>query len=130
MSERCASNDSTLLFACSGGSNVGQIANDAAVALDKLGQDQMYCAIGVAAKFPGFVETAAKADKRVLIDGCEVQCLKKAFEAAGLTAEVHVIVTDLGIEKGHHFDRTQDEVARVAGAVSKLIGVTPCCSGS
>lgn len=130
MSECCASNDSTLLFACSGGSNVGQIANDAAVALDQLGQGRMYCAVGVAAKFPGFVETAAKADKRVLIDGCEVQCLKKAFEAAGLTAEVHVIVTDLGIEKGHHFNHTQDEVARAAGAVSKLVGVTPCCSGS
>ncbi|NLH98121.1 MAG: zinc-binding protein [Chthonomonadales bacterium] len=130
MSECCASNDTTLLFACSGGSNVGQIANDAAKALDQLGQGRMYCAVGVAARLPSFVETAAKADKRVLIDGCEVQCLKKAFDGAGVPYDVHVIVTELGIAKGHHFNHTQDEVATVAGAVSKKLGVTPCCSGS
>ncbi|MBM3494894.1 MAG: zinc-binding protein [Armatimonadetes bacterium] len=130
MSECCASNDTTLLFACSGGSNVAQIANDAAKALDQLGQGRMYCAVGVVARFPGFVETANKADKRVLIDGCEVQCLKKGFEAAGVPVCVRVVVTDLGIEKGHHFDYTQDEVAKVAGAVSKQLGVTPCCGGS
>jgi uncharacterized metal-binding protein len=89
----------------------------------------MYCAVGVAARLPSFIETAAKADKRVLIDGCSVHCLKKAFEGAGLPADVHVVVTDLGIAKGHHFNHTQDEVAKVAGAVSKAIGVQPCCGG-
>lgn len=129
MSDCCASNDSTLLFACSGGSNVGQIANDAAIALDKLGQGRMYCAVGVAAKFPGFLQTANKADKRVLIDGCEGLCLKKAFDAAGVAADVHVVVTDLGIAKGHHFNHTQEEVAKVAGAVSAKLGLQPCCGG-
>ena len=130
MSECCASNGNTLLFTCSGGSNVAQIANDAAKALDQLGQGRMYCAVGVVAGFPGFVETAQKADKRVLIDGCDVQCLKKGFEAAGIPVDGHVVVTDLGIAKGHHFNYTQDEVAKVSGAVTKQLGVTPCCGGS
>jgi uncharacterized metal-binding protein len=112
MADCCTSNDNTLVFACSGGSNVAQIANDAAKALDQLGQARMYCAVGVVAKLPSFVDTANKADKRVAIDGCEVQCLKKGFEAAGVPVDVHVVVTDQGIAKGHHFNITQDEVAR------------------
>lgn len=130
MADCCASNDNTLLFACSGGSNVAQIANDAAKALDQLGQGRMYCAIGVVARLPKFIETANQADKRVAIDGCEVQCLKKGFEAAGVPVDVHVVVTDLGIAKGHHFNHTQDEVALVAGAVSKACGVAPCRGAS
>ncbi len=78
----------------------------------------MYCAIGVAAGLEGFVKSAREADKRVVIDGCEVQCVRKAFDALGLTADVHVVVTELGIAKAHHFDTTRDEVARVAGTVA------------
>lgn len=135
MADCCASKGNTLIFACSGGSNVAQIANDAAKALDQLGQGRMYCAVGVASRLPSFIETANKADMRVAIDGCEVHCLKKGFEAAGVPVDVHVVVTDLGIAKGHHFDYTQDEVALVAGAVSKAstAGSGPagssCCGG-
>jgi uncharacterized metal-binding protein len=116
----CAGRD-VLLFACSGGSNVAQIANDAAKALDQLGQGRMYCAVGVVSKLTAFIETANKAEKRVVIDGCEVHCLKKGFEAAGVPVDVHVVVTDLGIAKGHHFDYAQGEVAKVAGAVSEAL---------
>lgn len=122
MADCCASNDNILLFACSGGSNVAQIANDAAKSLDQLGQGRMYCAVGVVGKLPKFIETAQAADKRVVIDGCEVQCLKKGFEAAGVPVDVHVVVTDLGIAKGHHFDYTKEEVAKVAGAVCGRAG--------
>lgn len=128
MSDSCCGGSSVMLLACSGGSNVGQVANDAAKALDQLGQGKMYCAVGVAAKLPSFVRAAKEADKRVAIDGCSVGCVNKALEGAGLSADVHVIVTDLGIEKGHHFNYTQDEVAMAAGAVSKTLGVQPCCS--
>lgn len=44
----CGTND-ILLLACSGGSSVGQIANDAAKALDGYGQGSMYCTVGVGA---------------------------------------------------------------------------------
>jgi uncharacterized metal-binding protein len=130
MADCCASNDNILLFSCSGGSNVAQIANDAAKALDQLGQGRMYCAVGVASRLPSFIETANAADKRVAIDGCEVHCLKKGFEAAGVPVDVHVVVTDLGIAKGHHFNYGQDEVALVAGAVADKLGARPrCCGG-
>lgn len=129
MSDCCGSNGDTLVFSCSGGANVAQIANDAAKALDQLGQARMYCAVGVVAKFPSFIETANKAERRVAIDGCEVQCLKKGFEAAGVPVDVHVVVTNLGIEKGHHFNYSQDEVAKVCNAVCEGLKVEQCCGG-
>lgn len=122
MSDKSCGTNGTMLFACSGGSNVAQIANDAAKALDRAGKGRMYCAIGVASRLPTFIETANKADVRVALDGCEAHCLKKGFEAAGVSVDVHVVVTDLGIEKGHHFDYTPEEVARVADAVASALG--------
>lgn len=124
MSGCCGSKGNILLFACSGCSNVGQIANDAAKALEQLGQGRMYCAISVAAKLPAFVKTAAQADKRVLIDGCENQCVRQAFDSAGVPCDVHVIVANLGIQKGHFTNYTQADIATVAGIVSRQLGVT------
>jgi len=110
-----------MLLACSGGSNVGQIANETAKALDQLGQGRMYCAVGVAAQLPSFVQNAREAAVRVAIDGCTVQCVKKALEAAELRADVEIIVTDLGIKKGHHFNYTQEQIAQVAGEVTRKL---------
>lgn len=126
MSKCCGQGD-VLLLACSGGSNVGQISNDAAKVFDQLGQGSMYCMIGVAAKFPSFVERTKKDGTTVVaIDGCGVACVKKALENIGVTADVYVDVTQLGIEKGHHFNHTPEEVGQVAQAVADALGGCNC----
>ncbi|MFO7676193.1 MAG: putative zinc-binding protein [bacterium] len=111
----CGSKD-LLLLACSGGSNVGQIANDAAKALDGYGQGSMYCAIGVGAQLPGFVK-GVKEKSCVAIDGCPVACVRKSLENVGVEPAVHVVVTELGIKKHGDFDGTNDDIAKVVGAV-------------
>ena len=111
----CGSKD-ILLLACSGGSNVGQIANDAAKALDGYGQGSMYCAIGVGAQLPNFVKSI-KEKSCVAIDGCPVACVRKSLENVGVKPAVHIIVTELGIDKHHAFDHTNDDIAKVVGAV-------------
>ena len=109
----CCGQGDVLLLACSGGCNVGQIANDAAKALDSLGQGTFYCSVGVALKLPAFVERSTKERTTIVaLDGCPVSCVKKAVEAIGTTPNVHVVVTELGIEKAHRFDYPQDEVAK------------------
>ncbi|MFZ5897795.1 MAG: putative zinc-binding protein [Bacillota bacterium] len=120
MTDCCGASDVTI-FGCSGGSNVGQIANDAAKALDTLGQGRMYCLVGVGAQLPSFVEATKKAKKCVAIDGCEIACARKALEKAGITPHVHVVVTDLGIKKEHSFTYTTDDVGKVAKAVVAVI---------
>ena len=120
MADCCSPVKDAVILACSGGSNVGQISNEAAKALDQLGQGRFFCGIGIGAGLPKFIETARNATC-VAIDGCEVACMKKALENAGLTPDVYVVVTDLGIAKGHHFDLGTDEVAEVAGTVAAAL---------
>src|SRR4030042_1310537 len=91
------------LLPCSGGSNCGQIANQAAVKLDEEGVGKIYCLAGIAAHIKGMVESARAAKRIVALDGCQVACAKKAIEHAGLTVTDWVCVTDEGIAKSHQF---------------------------
>jgi uncharacterized metal-binding protein len=125
MSCNCGAED-TLIFACSGGSNVGQIANDAGKALDQLGQGRMYCLIGIGADIPSFVEATRKAARVVAIDGCGVACAKATLEKAGITPDAYVVATDLGIEKGHHFEHTTKQVAQVAAKAAESLASCAC----
>lgn len=117
----CCGTKSTMLLACSGGSNVGQIANDAARTLDSLGQGTMFCSIGVALRLKDFEASAKAANARVAIDGCRNGCVRKALEALSIPVDAHVVVTDLGIEKAHRFDYTHDDVAAVGDAVLQAV---------
>lgn len=121
MADCCASSESScacgtkdvLLLACSGSSNVGQIANDAAKALEGYGQGSMYCAVAVGAQLPGFVK-GVKAKPCVAIDGCATSCVRRLLENVGVKPAAHVVVTELGIEKHGEFDHTNDDIAKVA----------------
>ncbi len=105
-----------LLLACSGSSNVGQMANDAAKALEGYGQGSMYCAVAVGAQLPSFVN-GVKAKPCVAIDGCPTACVRKLLENVGVKPAVHVVVTELGIKKHGEFNHTNDDIAKVVGAV-------------
>ncbi len=89
----------TLIFACSGGSNAGQIANQAAVELTKDGQGKLFCLAGIGGHVSGIVESTKAAKRLVAIDGCPVKCAQKTLEHSGFKPDVLVVVTDLGIEK-------------------------------
>lgn len=130
MSTNCCGKGDVLLFACSGGSNVGQISNDAAKALDQLGQGSFFCLIGVGAGVGPIVERTKKEGTTVVaIDGCNVACAKKALANIGVTPDVYVDVTQLGIEKGHHFNHTKEEVGQTAQAVVDALNGAKCCQG-
>jgi uncharacterized metal-binding protein len=113
-----------LMFPCSGGSNVGQIANAAAVELDRRRQARIYCLAGVAAHISGMVDSAKSASGVIAIDGCPVVCAKIALEHAGIQIDQAIIVTELGIEKNHQFTWEFEEVEKVISAVQHP-AVTP-----
>lgn len=103
---------STLILACSGGSNVGQISNRVMIELDKSGMGNAYCLAGIGAALSGFIESA-KAAQTILIDGCPVGCGKKAFEKYGIEPTKYVVITELGIEKTHNFSQLEEETDKV-----------------
>jgi len=121
MAERgCACETSSiLLFPCSGGCNVGQIANLAAVMLTIQGRGKMYCLAGIGAHVAGMVDSAAHADGCVAIDGCSVACASKTLKHAGITLTKEVVVTDLGIPKVHDFEWTEREIKQVMEAAAE-----------
>jgi len=113
----CSSNGPRLVLSCSGGSNVGQISNTAAMELDKQGKAQMYCLVGIAAHLGGMVDSAKNASGIIAIDGCQVACAKAALDHMQIPITQHIVVTDLEIKKNHVFDWTDEQVKKVVSVV-------------
>ena len=110
----------TLILACSGGSNVGQLANQAAVELTQEGFGKLFCLAGVGAHLSGFVQAAKDIPNLVVIDGCEIGCAKGVLEQAGVPRRAYLVITDLGIAKNKEMHLRRDEIDRVKAAVRQL----------
>jgi len=99
-----------LIYACSGGANVGEIADKAARELMRAGCGTMFCLAGLGGDVQGMVQTARDADVNLVIDGCPMDCAKKAFDRHGLTNCTQIRVTELGIEKAKGVRCTDEQV--------------------
>ena len=70
--ECCTPNGDVMILACSGGSNVGQLANQAAVELTQEGFGKIFCLAGIGGHLSGFVQSARDVPQMVALDGCPV----------------------------------------------------------
>ena len=116
----CSSGGNIMILPCSGGSNTGQLANQAAVALTQEGFGKMYCLAGIGGRLSGFVQSAKDVDQMIVIDGCEVACGKATLEGAGVPIKTHLVVTELGIEKTKNLNLYRDDVDTVKDAVKAV----------
>jgi len=139
-----------LIFPCSGGTNVGKIANHAAIDLTALKKGKMYGLAGIGGHVDSIIESTKKAKKLVAMDGCQVQCAKKTLEHAGFgvderppvqagglhpigaaslpppkggghLSDVHVVVTELRIKKINDFMMDLDDLNKVVDSISRQI---------
>jgi uncharacterized metal-binding protein len=114
-----------LVFACSGGSDAGGLADQAARKLAKDGEGKMHCLSGIGGRVDGIVKTTEAAAQILAIDGCPLDCAKKTLEAAGINNFKHVRLADLGFEKGKS-PATDENITKVekhcAEAMSSLCG--------
>lgn len=118
MSEGCTCETrSVMILPCSGASNVGQIANQAALELRAEGYGRMYCIVGIGAHIQPMVQSARDVDRIVAIDGCDVCCARKLLEHLEIRPHQHVIVTQLGIEKNYDITWPAEQVAAVKKAI-------------
>lgn len=101
---KCTCNKSKMLiFPCSGGLNVGKIANEETRDLMPFGRGKMYCLAGSDGKDSCIVASTKAAERINVIDGCPVHCARKTLEHAGFTADLHMAVTDFDIKKKNSF---------------------------
>jgi len=108
------------LYACSGAANTGFLSDSVARRLAKEGSGKMTCLAAVGAGLSGFIESA-KGAQNIVLDGCPVACGKKIFDANGLSY-THIVMTDLGVEKGKT-EITPDLVTGITAEVTRKINV-------
>ncbi len=130
MSESCcAGGNNLMILACSGGSNVGQLANQAAVELTQEGLGKMFCLAGIGGRLSGFVQSAKDVPAMVAIDGCQVGCAKAILEEAGVPLKDYLVLTDMGIEKNKDFSLKPTDIEAVKDAVRACCAGTPSAQG-
>ena len=110
-----------LIFCCAGSSNVGQIANQAAIRLAKKGVGRYFCLAGIGGHVSGMIESTKAGKTLIAIDGCPVGCAKKTLEHTGFNIDEYVQVTELGIEKNHKFSLASSDVGKVANHMASLV---------
>ncbi len=109
------------LYACAGGSNVGQMANKVAVELTKEGKGKIMCTVGVGGNIPGILKSTEGTDEIIAIDGCPLLCAKKSLELAGFTVDKSIVITELGMKKGGSLDLQDSDVNEVMAKVEDAL---------
>jgi uncharacterized metal-binding protein len=103
-----------LVYACSGASNLGQLANEIALRLDRLGLAELVCATEVGAK-----DGDGQGSSRpvVAISGCIGGCCAAMLNRHGIEVSRSVILAERGVAKAKHVLVDGDETERVFGQV-------------
>lgn len=91
--------DEYMVLACSGASDVGHLSDLVARKLRDNGTRKMNCLAIVGADIMPSIERFKKANLLVL-DGCPTACGKKALDRHNFTGYSHVVLTEMGYQKG------------------------------
>jgi small redox-active disulfide protein 2 len=106
------------IYPCSGGCNVGQIANETAKLLVARGRGMFACLVGVSSYEGSFIANAKNANGVIVLDGCDSNCAYKTLRLAGVEPTVHVVVTtELGLKKDY------DKIEPSPEYVSKFLSI-------
>lgn len=104
------------LVTCSGISNTGKLTTQAGVMLMQR-KPGMYQCMNCKQSAESLKMDAGCADRLIVIDGCTDCCATKKLTSAGLVADIHIIATELGIEKNGMADVQYDEIEKLVRAV-------------
>ena len=122
---RTSNKPRTLVYSCSGCSDVAQLANDVALALDHTGVAEMSCIAGVGGGVPGLVKIARSGRPIVAIDGCQMHCVTHCLANADVAPTEHVRLYEQGFRKRRGQTYGEGEVTAVADQVGELIARLP-----
>ena len=109
------------IFACSGVSNVGQIANQIAIELTKQEVGKMMCTVGIGGRINGLMKSAEGSERLIAIDGCPLNCTKETLELAGFTPDRHIVISELGIKKNKDLDLKDEEVKETLDKIKEIL---------
>lgn len=114
----------TVVYACSGGSDAGELADRIARQLAREGAAQMSCLAGIGGGVKSLVAKARSAERILVIDGCPLSCARHTFERAGFTGFGHLSLQSLGLRKGACEVNPTNLAAGVAAAKELILNPT------
>ena len=112
-----------VIYACSGCSDAGELADRIARRLTQEADGQMSCLAGVAGRVKHLVAVAEKAERILVIDGCPINCARRTLELAGIRRFEHLGLHDLGIRKGE-CEVSEENIASGVEAARRQLGQT------
>ncbi len=118
--DHCCCGSPRLIFACSGASDVGTIADQAARRLSITKVASMGCLAAINSQLGFVIDSLSVASKIVAIDGCSEGCAKLTLEKVGVTDFHQLLLSDMGMEKGHS-KVDQTNIARVYKQVQIIL---------
>ena len=110
-----------LVLSCSGASNMGQLANQAAVEMVQENFGHMLCTAAVGARQKAAVDLVRNSAIVLTINGCTSRCVDRILRDINRTDVRSVTITDLGIAKRPGFFCATEEVERVKEAVRRAL---------
>jgi uncharacterized metal-binding protein len=110
----------TVVYACSGCSDAGEIADRVARQITREGVAQMSCLAGIGGRVKSLVLKAEKAEHILVIDGCPLNCAAHTLKLAGFHKFNHLELHKIGIRKGS-CPVTEERIAAGVGAAMKIL---------
>ena len=99
-SSKVCSGSDTLIFACSGAADVGEVADRAAREMTKQGIGKIFCLAGIGGQIEPILQKTKAAKKILAIDGCAMNCVKSCLETAGFNQFLHLQLGSISMAKG------------------------------
>ena len=115
----------TLIYSCSGCSDVGALTDLSARRLTKDGAGKMACLAGIGGRVSGMMASAESADSILVIDGCPLNCAKKTLEEAGFNTFKHLRLFDIGLKKSES-PASVENISKVVESAKTMLNA--CCS--
>lgn len=110
----------TVVYACSGCSDAGEIADRVARQLTRAGAAKMSCLAGIGGRVKSLVATAKNAERILVVDGCPLNCAAHTLKLAGFDQFDHLELHQLGVRKGAT-PVTDERVADGVAAAIKML---------
>jgi uncharacterized metal-binding protein len=110
----------TVVYACSGCSDAGELADRIARQLTRDGAAEMSCLAGIGGRVKPLVNRAASAERILAIDGCPLNCTRHTLELAGFKNFDHLELHKIGMRKGS-CPVTEEKIAAGVAAAKKIL---------
>ena len=128
-SENLPTKKGAIVYACSGCSDAGELADRIARRLTREGVAEMSCLAGIGGRVKPLVNKAAAAERILAIDGCPLNCARHTLELAGIKNFAHLELHQLGLRK-NSCPVTDERVAAGVDAAKQILssGSPPAAS--